>query len=405
VSHRYRVREIAQQAGLSEATVDRVLHNRANVRESTRREVEQAIGDLDKQRSQLRLAGRQYLIDVVMQAPQRFSRAFQAAVEAELPALAPAVVRSRFHFRETGSVPAMVETLDKIGARGSQGVMDLMRAHRYPDTAGAFVVARTTTSTGPGVQQLLQPRAPREWTCATARSTVATTSGRGPKDFGNSCPGWQLVWDFPRNDRSTVTMTTELETDAREESVLRRGFQAAGRVIARTPFTTVVVLAILALGVATGSLWRRITERSWFTDVAYGIPPLAEGKWWASVWGWPFGRIPLEYVFVAIVFALAVGWAEWRLGTVRTAFIAIVGQLVSEVGAFAVIEVMRHSNWEWAHSLATVRHVGVTGRSSLALPRPRRHCAHLGGCASARYSVPTWRFRFCSKARSPTCNT
>ena len=123
VSHRYRVREIAQQAGLSEATVDRVLHNRANVRESTRREVEQAIGDLDKQRSQLRLAGRKYLVDVVMQAPQRFSSAFQAAVEAELPALAPAVVRSRFHFRETGSVPAMVETLDKIGARGSHGVI------------------------------------------------------------------------------------------------------------------------------------------------------------------------------------------------------------------------------------------------------------------------------------------
>ena len=123
MSHRYKVREIAQQAGLSEATVDRVLHNRANVRESTRREVEQAIGDLDKQRSQLRLAGRKYLVDVVMQAPQRFSSAFQEAVEAELPALAPAVVRSRFHFRETGSVPAMVETLDKIGARGSHGVI------------------------------------------------------------------------------------------------------------------------------------------------------------------------------------------------------------------------------------------------------------------------------------------
>ena len=123
MSHRYRVREIAQQAGLSEATVDRVLHNRPNVRESTRLEVQQAIGDLDKQRSQLRLAGRKYLVDVVMQAPQRFSSAFQAAVEAELPALAPAVVRCRFHFRETGSVPAMVETLDKIGARGSHGVI------------------------------------------------------------------------------------------------------------------------------------------------------------------------------------------------------------------------------------------------------------------------------------------
>ncbi len=58
-----------------------------------------------------------------MQAPQRFSNAFQEAVEAELPALAPAVVRCRFHFRETGSVSAMVETLDKIGARGSHGVI------------------------------------------------------------------------------------------------------------------------------------------------------------------------------------------------------------------------------------------------------------------------------------------
>jgi LacI family transcriptional regulator len=123
MSHRYKVREIAQQAGLSEATVDRVLHKRPNVRESTRLEVEQAIRDLDKQRSQLRLAGRKYLVDVVMQAPQRFSSAFQQAVEAELPALAPAVVRSRFHFRETGSVPAMVETLDKIRTRGSHGVI------------------------------------------------------------------------------------------------------------------------------------------------------------------------------------------------------------------------------------------------------------------------------------------
>jgi len=123
MSRRFKVREIAQQAGLSEATVDRVLHHRPNVRESTRREVEQAIRDLDKQRSQLRLAGRKYLVDVVMQAPQRFSSAFQEAVEAELPALAPAVVRSRFHFRETGSVPAMVEALDKIGTRGSHGVI------------------------------------------------------------------------------------------------------------------------------------------------------------------------------------------------------------------------------------------------------------------------------------------
>jgi len=44
VKHRYRIREIAAQAGLSVATVDRVLHERPGVRESTVREVHQAIG-------------------------------------------------------------------------------------------------------------------------------------------------------------------------------------------------------------------------------------------------------------------------------------------------------------------------------------------------------------------------
>jgi LacI family transcriptional regulator len=130
------VREIAQQAGLSEATVDRVLHERPGVRESTRAEVSQAIVDLDRQRSQLRLSGRKFLIDVVMQSPTRFSREFRAAVEAELPALAPALVRTRFHFRETGSVSAMVETLNKIASTASQGT--IVKAPDTPDVSDAI---------------------------------------------------------------------------------------------------------------------------------------------------------------------------------------------------------------------------------------------------------------------------
>ena len=90
--HRYKVRQIAQQSGLSEATVDRVLNQRPGVRENTRAEVIEAIADLDKRRAQLRLVGRRYLIDVVMQTPQRFSDAFRAPVEAELRVFAPAMV-------------------------------------------------------------------------------------------------------------------------------------------------------------------------------------------------------------------------------------------------------------------------------------------------------------------------
>lgn len=129
--HRYKVREIAQQSGLSEATVDRVLNDRPGVRQNTRAEVMQAIVDLDKQRAQLRLNGRRYLIDVVMQTPQRFSDAFRAAVEAELPAFAPAMLRARFHLWETGSTAQMVDALSRI--RGSHGVV--LKAQDEPEVA------------------------------------------------------------------------------------------------------------------------------------------------------------------------------------------------------------------------------------------------------------------------------
>jgi LacI family transcriptional regulator len=131
VGHPYRIHEIAVQAGVSERTVDRVLNNRGQVRDSTAREVQQAIADLDRQRSQLRLSGRTFMIDVVMQTPQRFSSAVREALEAELPSLRPAAVRARFHFRETGPLEDLVATLDRIQSRGSHGV--ILKAPDVPE--------------------------------------------------------------------------------------------------------------------------------------------------------------------------------------------------------------------------------------------------------------------------------
>lgn len=134
MAHRYKIRDIAQQSGLSKATVDRVLNGRTGVRESTRAEVMQAIADLDKQRTQLRLNGRRYLIDVVMEAPGRFSDAFRAAVEHELPTFAPAVLRARFHLWEHGPPRRMMETLRRI--RASHGVV--LKARDEPAVAEAI---------------------------------------------------------------------------------------------------------------------------------------------------------------------------------------------------------------------------------------------------------------------------
>lgn len=135
--HRYRIQEIADQAGLSQATVDRVLNQRAGVRTSTADQVRRAVEELDRQRDQVQLGGRTFRIDLVMHAPARFSSSVRSALEAELPGLRPAVIRSRFHLREEGPTAELVQVLDDVGRRGSAGV--LLKAPDHPAVTEAVV--------------------------------------------------------------------------------------------------------------------------------------------------------------------------------------------------------------------------------------------------------------------------
>jgi LacI family transcriptional regulator len=173
----------------------------------------QAITDLDKQRAQLRLVGRRYLIDVVMQTPQRFSDAFRAAVEAELPAFAPAMVRARFHLWESGSTEQMVEMLGDL--RGSHGVV--LKAQDEPDVAEA-------------IDRLIESGLP----VVTYATDVPASSRCGYVGIDNHGAGVTAAylmnqWLGPATGKSSDVLITLSRTVFRGEGEREVGFRSALR--------------------------------------------------------------------------------------------------------------------------------------------------------------------------------
>jgi LacI family transcriptional regulator len=123
VPHRFLVKDIAFQAGLSTATVDRVLHAREGVRNQTRSRVDAAIRELERQEANLARGGRTFMIDIVMEAPERFSNEVRSAFEQEAGSLHPNVFRARFHGAELMDEDKFIRILDRIRLRGSDGVV------------------------------------------------------------------------------------------------------------------------------------------------------------------------------------------------------------------------------------------------------------------------------------------
>ncbi|MDJ0823703.1 MAG: LacI family DNA-binding transcriptional regulator [Paracoccaceae bacterium] len=122
MTHRFPIKEIARQAGLGTATVDRVLNNRAHVSPQTKLRVESAMEELKAQEAQLAARGRRLFFDFVVEAPSRFSREVKAAAMAILPQIGTAVCRPRFLMQDVMEEEEVVAALRRIMKRGSQGV-------------------------------------------------------------------------------------------------------------------------------------------------------------------------------------------------------------------------------------------------------------------------------------------
>ncbi|MEP3279011.1 MAG: LacI family DNA-binding transcriptional regulator [Stappiaceae bacterium] len=122
MTHRFPIKEIARQSGLGAATVDRVLNNRSHVSPQTRNRVEAAIEELVQQEQQLAARGRRLFVDIVVEAPERFTAEIRQAAEAVLPSIGFGIFRPRFLFQEIMSDADIETILARIAKRGSHGV-------------------------------------------------------------------------------------------------------------------------------------------------------------------------------------------------------------------------------------------------------------------------------------------
>ena len=94
------MKQIAAQAGISTATVDRVLNHRPGVHAQTRLRVAYAISELERRAAASLAIGWNLYVDVIMHSPRRFTTLVQAAVERAMADLDPFRVSARFHLHE-----------------------------------------------------------------------------------------------------------------------------------------------------------------------------------------------------------------------------------------------------------------------------------------------------------------
>jgi LacI family transcriptional regulator len=119
---KFTLKQIAAQAGVSKATVDRALHGRGAVHAQTQRRIDQAIRDLELQERTRLASGRTIPFDVILHTPERFSRLVCNALIDEMSHFSSFQLRLRFHCVETITTNEMRKLMMKC-ANDSYGII------------------------------------------------------------------------------------------------------------------------------------------------------------------------------------------------------------------------------------------------------------------------------------------
>lgn len=132
-------------------------------------------------------------------------------------------------------------------------------------------------------------------------------------------------------------------------------------VVRRLPFTVALAAALLIVGATTGSLWGRANDKSWYHEVAFGLPALREGKWWTPVSSAFVEPGPWLYLLAPVAVVVGMGWAEWQLGTVKAVLVGVGGHLIASLLTVLLLWLLSSevTSWRWAEQLAESRATGV----------------------------------------------
>ncbi|MGN8553251.1 UNVERIFIED_CONTAM: DUF2156 domain-containing protein [Microbacterium sp. SLM126] len=130
--------------------------------------------------------------------------------------------------------------------------------------------------------------------------------------------------------------------------------------LARIPATLALIAALLTIGVIWGGLWSPFAENPLFESVAYGLPALAEGRWWTPVTGTFFVDHPIVYPFVIASFA-GLAFLEHRRGSVVALAYFAIGQLFAIFASALFLWLTAMLPWPWAQVEATMLDVGPSG--------------------------------------------
>ena len=152
-------------------------------------------------------------------------------------------------------------------------------------------------------------------------------------------------------------------------------------VVRRLPFTLLCAAAVLVVGAVSGALWSPAASAPWYPHVAHGVPSLLEGRWWTPLTGAFLAGTPWAYVPVIATFVVAVGAAEWRLGTRFTALFVLFAQAGAVLVAVSVLMLLHDTGRRWVVASAASLEVGFSAGALAAL------------ALLPAFAQPPWRLR------------